>query len=268
MAWINVVTKPTESERLRSDALAGVFTKLWPDAKAADGDGASRTLLRKLWNDPQANLSFALLQHLDYVLRATTPGFEDSSDRREVWLKNVLALTPERRKLENNENNIDNLAYFVLRDLAKRHPDATGQQLAARLHDKKWPALYRRAISSGLMTAYEYADRVDPKWEPALHAYFIGLLTDGEPYPIRVAAGDLAYFAGVESPGNSGARRWYSPNAKVRAALIDGVERLKTAAVRPGADQEFGTSASELARVIRLLDGPRKPLVPPMPVGK
>ncbi len=267
MAWTNVVTKSTESERLRHDALAGVSTKLWRDAEA-DRDGASRTSLRKLWNDPQANLSLSLLQHLDYVLRATTRGFEDSSDRCEVWLKNLLALTSERRKLEKDERNIDNLAFFILNDLAERHPDATGQQLAARLHDNNWPALYRRAISSGLMTAYQYADRVDPKWEPALQAYFIDLLTDGEPFPIRVAAGDLAYFAGVESPGKSGARRWYSPNEKVRAALIAGIERLKTAAGRAGADQEFGTSASELRSVLQLLDGPRKPLVPPMPVGK
>jgi hypothetical protein len=93
----------------------------------------------------------------------------------------------------------------VFQDLAKRHPDATGQQLAARLNDKKWPALYRRAISAGLMTAYQQADRVDPKWEPAIHAYFIDLLTDGEPFPIRVAAGDLEYFAGVDSPGKFGA---------------------------------------------------------------
>jgi hypothetical protein len=268
LAWVNVVTKPTESDRLRSDALAGVFRKLWTDAKAADGDGAARTLLRQFWNDPQANLSLALLEHLDYVLRGTTLGFEDSSDRRDVWLKTLLTLTPERRKRENNEGNIDNLAHSILRDLAKRHPDATGQQLAARLGDKKWPALYRRGISSGLLTAYQYADRVDPKWEPALDAYFIDLVTVGEPFPIRVAAGDLAYFAGVESPGDSGARRWYSPNEKVRAALIAGVERLKTAAGRPGADQEFGTSASELARVLRLLDGPRRPFIPPMPVGK
>src|SRR5262249_738708 len=160
---------------------------------------------------------------------------------------------------EKDQNNIDNLAFFVLCDLAKRHPDATGLQLATRLNDKKWPAFYRHAISSGLLTAYQYANRVDPKWEPALHAYFIHLFADGEPGPIRVAAGDLAYFAGVESPGNSGARRWYSPNEKVRAALVAGVERLKPAAGRPGADQEFGTSASELARVLRLLDGPRKP---------
>jgi hypothetical protein len=205
---------------------------------------------------------------LDYVLRATNREFEDSSDRRDVWLKNLLALTPERRKLEKDQNNIDNLAFFVLRDVAERHPEATGQQLAARLNDKKWPALYRRAISSGLMTAYQIADRVDPKWEPALDAYFIDLFTDGEPFPIRVAAGDLAYFAGVESRGNAGARRWYSPSEKVRAALSAGIERLKTAAGRPGANQEFGTSASELARVLRLLDGPHKPLVPPMPAEK
>jgi hypothetical protein len=267
-AWVNVVTKPTESERLRSDALAGVFEKLWRGAEAADGDGASRALLRKLWNDPQANHSIALLMYLDYVLRATSGGFDDSADRREVWLKNLLALTPERRKLEKDENNLDNLAFFVLRDLAKRHPEATGQQLATRLNDKTWPALYRRAISFGLMTAYQYAERVDPKWEPALDAYFIDVSTDGEPYPIRVAAGDLAYCAGVESPGDSGARRWYSPNERVRTALAVGVERLKTASGRPGANQEFGTSASALARVLRLLDGPRKPLVPPMPARK
>lgn len=259
-AWIDVVKKPTESERLRSDALAGVFTKLWPDAKAADGDGASRASLLKLWNDPQANLSLALLQQLDYALRATNREFEGSSDRREVWLKNLLALTPERRKLEKDQNNIDNLALFVLRDLANRNPDATGQHLAAQLNDKKWPALYRRAISSGLMTAYQYADRVDPKWEPALHAYFIDLMTNGEPFSIRVAVGDLAYFAGVESPGTPGARRWYSPDKKVRAALIAGVKRLETEAGRPGADREFGASASQLARVLRLLDGPRKTL--------
>ncbi len=240
-ACLNVVKNPAESQRLRSDALVGVFPKLWLGAKASDNDGAARTSLRKIWNDPQANLSLTLLQHLDYVLQATTPGFDDSSDRRDVWLKNLLALTPERRKLEKNENNIDNLAYFVLRNLAKKHPDATGQQLAERINDKKWPALYRRSISSGLLTAYQYADRDHPKWELKLHTYFINLLTDGDPYPIRVAAGDLAYFAGVESPGKSGIRRWYSPDAKVMAAITAGVERLKTAADRPGANSEFGS---------------------------
>jgi hypothetical protein len=118
------------------------------------------------------------------------------------------------------------------------------------------------------MTAYQYSDQVDPQWESALHAYFIDLLTDGEPYPIRVAAGDLEYSTGITLSRNSGARRWYSPNEKVRAALNVAVERLKTAAGRPDANQEFATAARELARVIRLLDEPRKPLVPPMPAGK
>jgi hypothetical protein len=85
MKWIDIVAKPAESERVRSDVLAGVFKKLWPDAKTADGDGAARTRLRQLWNDPQANLSLALLQQLDHVLRATDREFENSSDRREVW---------------------------------------------------------------------------------------------------------------------------------------------------------------------------------------
>jgi hypothetical protein len=267
-AWVNVVTQPTESDRLRSAALAGVNTKLWPEAEAADPDGSSRAVLRQLWNDPQANLSLVLLQHLDYVLRGTSGEFEDSSDRSEVWLKTLLALTPERRKLEKDQNNIDNLAFFVLRDLAQRHPEATGQQLATRLNDKDWPALYRRGISSGLMTAYQCADRVDPKWEPALDAYFIDLFTSGEPFPIRVAADDLAYFTGVKSSGNTGVRRWYSPSEKVRTALRAGIERLKTAAGRPDADQEFGFSANKLAGVLQLLDLPRKPLVPPMPAGK
>ena len=269
MAWINVVKNPTESERLRSDALAGVFEKLWGH-DAGDDDGAARTLLRKIWNDDQANLSIALLGHLDYVLRGTTRGFEDSTDRRDVWLKNLLALTPERRKREKNENNIDNFAHSMLCDLAKSHPGATGKRLAAPLNDKnkEWPALYRRAISSGLLTAYQHADQADPKWERALHRYFVNTFTNGEPYPIRVAAADLAYFAGVRSPSNPGAGRWYSPDAKVMAALTACLERLKTEAGRPGASPEFGSGAHELAQVLHLLDGPRKPLVPPTPAGK
>lgn len=260
-AWVNVVTKATEPDRLRAAALSGVDKRLWSDPKSADADKAALTALRTLWNDPQASLSFALMSHLDYVLRGASREFEGSSDRCDVWLKNLLALTPEQWKLEAMKNDIDNLTHSILSDLAKRHPDATAERVAAHLNDKKWPAFYRRAMSNGLLTAYQYAVQVDPNWRQPIQTYFIDLMTNGEPFPIRVAAGDLEYFAGLKSPEKVGPRRWYSPDAKVRAAILVGVERLKAEAKRPGATKEFASAARELERVAKLLDA-RDPLVP------
>ncbi len=255
MAWVKVVKNPTESERLRSDALSGIFMRLWPGTHAAGGMDA-RSSLRKVWSDPQSNLSFALTVQLDYVLRVTDRGFEDSADRRDVWLKILLTLTPERKR---DDNSVDNMAFSVLNDLAKKHPSATGEQLAAKLLNKEWPALYRRAIASGLLTAYRFADRVDPKWELIIQSYFIDLMKTGEPFPIRVAAGDLEYFAGIKSPGDSAVKRSFVPDPKVKAALSTAVDRLTAASRQPGANQEFKVAALELARVVQALDAPRNP---------
>ncbi len=252
MAWVEVVKDPTESDRLRSDALAGVFTWLWPAVDAADSAQA-RVSLRKVWNDPQSRLSITLLEQLDYVLRVTDRAFEGSTDRRDVWLKNLLTLTPERKK---DDSSLDNFAFVVLGDLAKKYPDATGEQLAKQVLNREWPLLYRRAIASGLVTAYCCADRVDPNWKQTIRSYFIDLMNEGEPFPIRVAAGDLEYFASGKSPSGSGIKRSYLPDDKVKAAMRRAVSRLTAASTRPGADQEFGNAAHELARVVQSLDEP------------
>ena len=250
MAWVEVVENPAESDRLRADALAGVFTWLWPDAGPATNTSPARASLHRIWSDPKSRLSVMLLDQLDGVLQLTDRSFKGSAERCDVWLKNLLTLTPERKK---DDNSLDNLAFGVLEDLAKTQPDATGEQCAKQLLNKEWPRLYRRAIAVGLITAYGHAVRADPSWEPAIHAYFIELLNNGDPFPIRVGAGDLEDFTGT------GVTRSYRPDATVKAAMRSAVNRLTTASARPGADQEFGNAAHELARVLQSLDGPHKP---------
>jgi hypothetical protein len=110
-----------------------------------------------------------------------------------------------------------------------------------------------------MLEAYRRAERPDPTWEPTLHTFFIELMKNGEPFAIRVAAGDLEYYAGLKASKEANVHRWYLPDAKVTAALRDGVERLRREAVRPNADQEFGLAADEMARVVALLEKSWKP---------
>jgi hypothetical protein len=276
MAWVEVVKNPAESDRFRCVALAGLFTKLhpmcscinhlgskpdelsrvftkyWPHDSAA-GAADARNLLRKIWNDPQSNLSLELLTYLDYVLRGTDRKFEDSDDRRDVWLKKLLTLAPERKK---DDNNIDQLARSILCDLARTQPGATGQRLAAELPNKEWPPGFRAAIAAGLLSAYEHADRVDPAWEPPIQTYLIGSMEEGEPLPIYFAAAAVEYFAGAKASGSSETKRFYVPDAKVKAAMRLAFDRMTTASVRPGADRMFGGAAGALADVIKTFDDP------------
>jgi hypothetical protein len=216
----------------------------------------ARASLLRIWNDPGSKLSYGLLQRLDDVLRFFDKQFPNSAERRDVWLNDLLTLTAERRM---EDHQLDNLAGHILRDLAKASPEATGRRLAAHLIDPEWPPLYRRALLGGLLTAYRRTELPDLMWEPTLHAFFIELMKNGPPFAIRVAAGDLEYYAGLEASHEPGVRRRYSPDAKVKAALHDGVERLRRESVRPNADQEFGLAADEMARVVELLEKPSKP---------
>jgi hypothetical protein len=248
MAWIDVLKRPTEPERLRSAVLAALWSKLW----RRDGPFSAevRKSLLEIWNDPKSHLSFSLRSQLDGVLRMMEPTFEGSDDRRDVWLSNLLTFTPELRKHDNRANNI---AHSVLRELAGKHPKATAQQIANQLLSPGWPALYRRGMACALLTVYQNAEQVEPKWKWTLDAYFTDLMQDGEPFPIRVAAGDL------ERSSDSDVRRSYTPDAELMAALKAGVERLQSASKRPGADPEVALAASELARVIKLLEARSNP---------
>ncbi len=261
-ACVDVANNSSESERIRSEALSGV-RGLWRNDRSA-GESYAQTALRKLWNDLESHLSLILLGQFDDALCMIDQSFEDSADRRDVLLDYLLAPTPDRKK-NDPYFDLDNTALFVFADLARRHPDVTGRRLAAQLLDTKRLPLFRRSIACGLLDAYQRTEQVDPIWEKDLRKYFVCLMNDGEPFAIRVAAGDLEYFVGVKSAGESGTRRWYIPDADVRTALNKGVERLTAASKKPDADLEFGTAARELKRVIHSLDGSPKPLNPQSP---
>jgi hypothetical protein len=195
-----------------------------------------RVALLQVWDDPASHSSVQLLQESDYVLTASIGMFEDSTQRCGVWFKNLLAWILERAR---DDNHLDNTAFIFLRDLAQRHPDAVGRQLVPQLSNKNWPALYRRSISCGLLTAYDNAAQPDPSWEPSLTACFLDLMMTGDPYPIRVAAGDLACFAGdVQRP--------HLPDARLKAAIGDAVKRLTAESTQPGASGEYKVAAPSL----------------------
>jgi hypothetical protein len=79
---------------------------------------------------------------------------------------------------------------------------------------------------------------------------------EGEPLPIFYAAVDLDCFAGAKSPGSSEAKRFYVPDAKVKAAMRLAFARMTTASARPGADRTFAGAAGALADVIKTFDEP------------
>jgi hypothetical protein len=212
-----------------------------------------RRSLLGIWNDPDSRLSLKLLQELDQFLQGTDPKFAASTERREVWLKNLL--TPNQQRTSGEEI----VACSTLRRLAEQQPAAIGRQLAAHLLKKDWPPLYRRAIAFGLLTAYRYADEIDPSWEPTLQSYFIGLFNDGQPFPLRVSASDLELFATLETAKDLGARRRYLPDAEVKAAIRTAIPRLKALNTNP--DPNFNTR--ELTDLLKFLDEPNEGPMPP-----
>jgi hypothetical protein len=251
MACADVVKNPNESDRLRIAVLSALFYKLWP--YDTSGDPQVRATLLKLWNDPNSHLSVSLLQSLDWVLKASdrTRTFENSPQRCDVWLKTLLASTPAPGK---DDNNLDNTAGGVFSDLATKYPDVVARQLIPQLSNKHWPPLFRRSIACGLLTAYTTAEEADPSWESSLTAYYIDLIKTGDPFPIRVAAGDLENFAGVNPSDRIKTQRTYLPDADLKAAIKDGVNRLTAASTQPGADTEYGVAALTLQQVARRLD--------------
>jgi hypothetical protein len=254
-AWINAVKNPLESDRFRSDALCGIEAKPFSGGVEAGDD--ARNALRRVWNDPKSHLSTGLLNQLDRVLRNFGHGFPSSDNRRDVWLKSLFALPPEQTK---NDSDVDQSARYVLPDLAKIDPEGVGPRLAAELSNKKWPIAFRSEIAYALSEAYRHSERPDDGWARALNGYFAGLMKDGEWYAVRSAAGELESLAGINPPPwQTGIRRNYVPDAETMTALREGADRLRTAADRPGADQELVLAANELSRVIIALDARDEP---------
>jgi hypothetical protein len=247
-AWVQVFASPTEPERLRMEVLGGIWWKMWTHPPA--GPTASETLLQ-VWKDPNSNLSHQSMNQLDYVLRATNTDFPKSTQRCDVWLKTLLTLTPDMKK---DDNNRDNLAYFILRDLGQQNPEVVAPQFAAQVTNKQGPALYRRSIAGGLLTAYVNTEQADPELEKTLQSYFVDLMQDGDPYPIRVAAGDMEYYATVKPSSPIPGQRQFLPDDALMAAMKGGVLRLTAASKSPGADIEYKVSARELSRVVQELD--------------
>lgn len=252
-AWLDVLQRRSEPDRIRAQALGGISSKLWPVATDPTAAKARDSLLR-IWQDPGCGLSLALRQQLDSVLQQTDRQFAGSAVRRDVWLDRLLRWTPD---MATDDNHRDNLAFWEFRDLAEAQPDAVGERLAAELPNRRWPALYRRDMALGLLTAYRYAPKAAPTWDATLGSYFVDLMRNGDPFPVRVGAGDLEYFAGLVPSSRPAARRLYLPGADVRAAIEFGTARLTKESGRAGANYEYALAARELKKLLRLLDESR-----------
>ena len=247
--WIQVLKDPAESDRLRSEVLYAVREVAW--RSHSEKSTEVHTALLAIWNDPKSNLSVQLMEGFDYALRLTGKSFDESPERRKVWLTKLLTLTPEMKK---DDNDRDNNAFSMFCNLAITSPSGVASELEPQLMNKDWPPLYRRGIASGLLSCYVNADSPDQQWEKTLRAYFIDLMQEGDPYPIRVAAGDLEFYSGAASNLPKGVKRRYVLDTEELAAIHSAVARLTTTSARPGADQEYSVAASELARVSKVLD--------------
>ena len=220
--WLDCIKDPTAPDMLRRQAVWGLKKYLWPVSKL-DPAQAHRTftVLNQTWNDPASNLSIDLLESLDYLLSSINRDFDKSPERASGWLVHLFAPTPELRK-DNNDR--DNLAMGILRQLIAARPREVGQRLVVEMFNPNWPPTYRRAISVALMIGYCEAPTPDPAWEPALQTYYAtGLSHESDPFPIRMMAVDIR--SGLTMPNSS---RKFIANTKVRDALVQAVVRLST----------------------------------------
>ena len=135
--WVAVAADDANSDALRSDVLVALDAHEVRRALTPEQNAAATAGLRALWNDPRPAFSPDLLDTLDYVLRGTDhPAFVGSADRARVWAARLLAPTPANLR---DDNDRDNLALSMLRDLLASRPQIVGPPSVAALCDARWP---------------------------------------------------------------------------------------------------------------------------------
>ncbi len=245
--WVAVAADDANADALRSEVLAGLDSREVSRAFTPEQTAAVTAGLRALWNDPRPAFSPDLLYTLDHLLRGTDyRAFVGSADRARVWAARLLDPTPANLR---DDNDRDNLALSMLRELLASRPRIVGPPSVAALADARWPEGFRRAVAAALMIAYESADAPDPSWNPALQAHYARVLASGKPWPVRLAAGDISSTALIK-----GRHRTFRPNLSVRSALRRALADMLAAGET---DPNAPSAARDLLEALRTVEGDR-----------
>lgn len=148
--------------------------RVGPDRPTKSEVVETRRLLMRVWTNSTANYIIEDLIDLDYYCRAMVPSFDESAERREVWLKHLFAPIPGGAPADIRarvHERVDR-GFFLLSDLAKKQPKLVGLYLVKELNSNNWPMLFRIYIAMQLRRLYEFETNVDPLWEGALQTFY------------------------------------------------------------------------------------------------
>src|SRR6185312_12625444 len=82
---IEVLGDPNASDRLRGQADAGLWPRLWLNRLSTVDREKTVKSLREIWKVPHSNLRFSLMYGFDRLLLVSDPSFGKSVDRADVW---------------------------------------------------------------------------------------------------------------------------------------------------------------------------------------
>jgi hypothetical protein len=233
--------------RLRSEALAWLARRAKNSAdKGATGrDVPTKSegnetfdLLFRVWKDATVDYTMDELVELDYFLRAIRRSFDNSADRREVWLRRLFAPVPGEGSRDDIRTRVFERMRFgdsMLRDLAKEHPILVGSHLVKELKSNNWPMLFRIYIATVLHGLYEFQIIADPRWDKALQTFYEKAIATAD-------ADDLDLLLRNLSPNTRDQRReeWrlFKPKFPLEARLQKALERMRAEEKKEKSERE------------------------------
>lgn len=249
-AYRQTVADAKASDFLRGQVLQTLWHRVWPTPPDNVERVETAKALLATWNDPTSNLSDALLNSLDGVLRQFSVDFAASTDRERVWMKRIFAPFPRDPKAIDAAVHERDAVVYVLRDFAEVRPEKTAKLLMDSIRDAHLPAQFRWRLAGFLQGMYQNAEQPVADWDAALQQYFPAAIDEASPWMLRLISTNFEWLAKEPAPNQ---KRRLTPAPAIREALVRARGRMEQMQARGEGAGEPASAISEIDEAMKAI---------------